>query len=271
MVLLDNRLNSTLLRSSNILVLHRLTFSAHAIRRIHPDLKLVALPAKDVISMLPVAGVVAVAEVEGLRAVGGPQALVIEGRGVPDDLVHQLRDAHGVSGWAFASQAEKVGWAGLGVGYVRLVVWAVEIDAVPARREDDVGTNAALARCRGEVLCIELVVHAWCTGVASEVGAGVAAVAVGALQDSVDCAPGWVACEHTEALGGRVSFLVLDIFTLHSAYRLEGSNFPGCGGHIVDEDTTIDLRTEVVAELVAAGGSALVNYGNEILTQHRVA
>lgn len=88
MFLLNHTLNRTLLRGPNILILHRLALRAHAIRRIHANLQLVALPAKHVVSVLPVPCVVAVAEVEGLRAVGGPEGLVVEGRRVPDYFVH---------------------------------------------------------------------------------------------------------------------------------------------------------------------------------------
>jgi hypothetical protein len=72
------------------------TLGAHAPGGVHGLLQRVALPAKDVVGVLAQAGVVAGAEHEGLRAVRWPQRLVVEGRRVPHNLVHKLRDAHRV-------------------------------------------------------------------------------------------------------------------------------------------------------------------------------
>lgn len=57
--------------------------------------------------MLSVASVVAVAEVEGLRAIRGPLSFIVEGSGVPDNFVHELRDADGVRSWAVAADAQE--------------------------------------------------------------------------------------------------------------------------------------------------------------------
>jgi hypothetical protein len=103
MVLLHNTLNCALLRRRNILVSHRLALGTHAVRRIHSNLQLVALPAEDVVGVLTVAGAVSVAKDKGLRAIGGPHALVIEGRSVPDDFVHELGNADGVRGGAVST------------------------------------------------------------------------------------------------------------------------------------------------------------------------
>jgi hypothetical protein len=77
MVLLNHTPDRALLRRSNILVSHRLALGSHAVCRIHSDLQLIALPAEDVVGVLTVARAVAVAEYKGLRAVGGPHALVV--------------------------------------------------------------------------------------------------------------------------------------------------------------------------------------------------
>lgn len=69
-----------------------------------------------------------------LLGVRGPLSFVVELSRVPDDLQHDLGDLHGVGGWAVAADAragEESG-AGLGVCDVRLVIWAVEVDTVPA-------------------------------------------------------------------------------------------------------------------------------------------
>lgn len=87
---------------------------------------------------LPVAGVVSVGEVEGLRSVGWPVCLVVEWGGVPDNLVHELGNADWVSRRAGASQRKELGGARSWVCYVRLVVGRVKILAVPACGELDV-------------------------------------------------------------------------------------------------------------------------------------
>jgi hypothetical protein len=57
-----------------------------ALSIIHSLLERVVFPAKDVVAVLAVTCVVAGAEVEWLRAVGGPVGLIVELAGVPDDL-----------------------------------------------------------------------------------------------------------------------------------------------------------------------------------------
>lgn len=217
MVFLDGGLDVARLGGVDDLVLQVLALGTHAARSIHTLLELIILPAKDVISVLTVAGVVAVAEVEWLGSVRGPLALVVEGSGVPDNLVHELRNPDGVGGWAAASQAKEVGRAGSRVGNVRLVVWAVQVLSVPAavqlirtytrtklsqnlRREEDVGADSTLARCGWQGLSVELSVSARCGVITSKVGAGVASVAVLHLHLGVDLAVGWVTDEHAESL-----------------------------------------------------------------------
>jgi hypothetical protein len=171
-VLLDAGLDAALLRGVNGLDLHVLALGTEAARGVHALLELVAPPSEDVIgceivsghstetvsedhTMLSVAGVVTVAEVEWLGAIRGPLSLVVEGSGVPDDLVHQLGDPDGVRRRAVSAQAKEVGGAARGVGDVRPVVGAVEILAVPAGGEVDVGADTTLADILGQMLGIE--------------------------------------------------------------------------------------------------------------------
>lgn len=66
---------------------------------------------------------------KGIGAISGPLAPVVELLEVPHDLVHDLGQLDGVASRAGAAS---VGAEALAVGDVRLVVHAVEIDAVPA-------------------------------------------------------------------------------------------------------------------------------------------
>lgn len=132
MLLVDARSNLARLGRVDDLVLEVLALGAHAVGGVHALLQLVILPAENVVAVLAEARVVAVAEVEGLRAVGGPEALVVEGRRVPDDFVHELWNADWVRGRAAAAEAEEVGGAAGRVGDVRLVIGRVEVLAVPA-------------------------------------------------------------------------------------------------------------------------------------------
>lgn len=119
---------------------------------------------------------------------------------------------------------------------MRLVVWAIKIHTIPARREDNIRPDTALTRRSGQSLRIELTIRARRTSISAEVGPGVAAITVGALEDRVDGALGRVASEHAEP-------------------RPESGDFAGCGGHVVHEDAAVDLSAEGVAELVADGRS----------------
>ena len=132
MILVDARSNLALLSIVDGLVLEVLALGTEASRRIHALLEFIVLPAKHVVTVLAETSVVTVAEIEGLRAVGGPDALVIEGSGVPYDLVHQLGNADGVAGWAAASKTEEVGGTGGWVGNMSLVIGRIEVLAVPA-------------------------------------------------------------------------------------------------------------------------------------------
>lgn len=97
MILLHNRLNSTLLRIVNLQLLQTSTASTHTPRSIHRLLQTIILPPKDIISMLSQASWITGAENERLRAIRGPLGLVVEASGVPDNLEHELWDADWVS------------------------------------------------------------------------------------------------------------------------------------------------------------------------------
>ncbi len=132
-VVLDSlRADGALLGHVDGLGLETGALGTHAAAGVHGLLEGIALPAEDVIGVLAVAGVVTRAEVEGLRAIGGPLRLVVELGGIPDNLVHQLRDPDGVRRRARAAQAEEVGGARRRVGDVVLVVIGVEVLAIPA-------------------------------------------------------------------------------------------------------------------------------------------
>lgn len=89
--------------------------------------------------MPAVAGRVVHAVDKGLGTVLGPDRGVVEFPRVPHHLVHDLRDFYGVCGRARAGHLET---AARGVCYVALVVWAVEVLAVPATR--DIGISCWL-------------------------------------------------------------------------------------------------------------------------------
>lgn len=131
-VLVDGPLDAALGAGGNVLGLEGGALGAHAARRVHGLLQGVALPAKDVVGVLPEPRVVARAEVEGLRAVRRPVVGVVERRRVPDHLVHELRDAHRVRRRAVPAQAEEGRRTARRVRHVRLVVGAVQVLAVPA-------------------------------------------------------------------------------------------------------------------------------------------
>lgn len=111
-----------------------------AARGVHGALKRIALPAKDVIGVLTVARHVTSGKCKGLSG-GWPLGLVVELGGVPDNLIHELRDADRVGGRAVATQAQEGGGTADGIGDVVLVVGTVKVLSIPARWEMDVGAD----------------------------------------------------------------------------------------------------------------------------------
>lgn len=102
--------------------------------------------------------VVAGGQVERLGSICGPLRLVVELSGVPDDLVHELRDSDGVGGRARTSQAQEVGRAGRRVGDVVLVVGAVQVLAIPASREENVGSDTSSAHLVRQSLRVDTMI-----------------------------------------------------------------------------------------------------------------
>lgn len=135
MILTNHCLDSASLGCVNRLRLELRTLGTHAARRVHGRLQRISLPAEDIVGVLTQAGGVAGAEDEWLLVIvlgGWPQRLVVELGGVPDDLVHQLRDPDRVGRRAGSAQAQEGGRSTDGVRDVVFVIGGVKILAVPA-------------------------------------------------------------------------------------------------------------------------------------------
>jgi hypothetical protein len=173
------------------LALQRLTGIPGALS-VHSLLQSIALPAKKIITMDAITGVVPLRPVEWLRAVRSPVGLVVELARVEHDLVHDLRDLDGVGGRARASALK--GAAGR-VGDVALVVRAVRVLAVPAGREGDRDAPPATAGRLGKALGVAARAGGAAEGVLLHVGLAPEAQARRYLGgDPVAC----VADEHAE-------------------------------------------------------------------------
>lgn len=99
-VLQHRVLDGTLVRRRRRLDLHAVARRCTKTAAVHEFLESIALPPKDIVGVLGIARLVAVAQNKGLRAVGGPLAFVVERRCVPDNLEHNLGDLDGVGGRA---------------------------------------------------------------------------------------------------------------------------------------------------------------------------
>lgn len=88
-----------------------------------------------------VAVAVAVAEGEGVGVAGVPET--VELGGIPEGLVRDLGNAHGVGSGARAGIDEG---SLLGVEHVRLVVGAVGVDAIPAAVKRETAVLARFAK-----------------------------------------------------------------------------------------------------------------------------
>jgi len=69
-----------------------------------------------------------------VAAVGGPQALVGELVDIPHELVHDLRE---LDGMCRGASATTISTSALAISDVCLMVWRVEVLAIPAGGEDD--------------------------------------------------------------------------------------------------------------------------------------
>jgi hypothetical protein len=128
-ILPHRRLNRALVHSGGLLTLEGpsvLASREHA-RAIHGLLERVALPAEQVVGVRAVALIVAVAQEERIRAITGPH--VGELSSIPERLVGDLRHADRVGCRAWSRVLESFFCGG---EHVRLMVWAVDVFAVPA-------------------------------------------------------------------------------------------------------------------------------------------
>jgi hypothetical protein len=128
------------LNSTSVHVLHRLRLQ-HALvpwtaapvehtAVVHHALQAIAFPAEYVVGVCAVALAVRIRPHEGLGTVGGPQ--IRKRSSIPQRLVRELRHLDGMRGGAGAGGAETAACGGEHVG---LVVWRVEVLAVPAGGE----------------------------------------------------------------------------------------------------------------------------------------
>jgi hypothetical protein len=143
-----------------------------------------------------------------LRAIRTPQLLLIERRRVKHNLVHDLRQPHGEPRGTLAprlhAHGRRVRLVRNGrVRDVALVVRRVEIHAVPARRECDLGAQTALAEARGQ----EGRVFFGAGGAAKGRRVFVDAAVTYAAGFARGVAKAGVSCEHAEALGKSVWLL----------------------------------------------------------------
>lgn len=121
---------------------------------------------------------------ERLRAVCRPHRLVVELSRVPHGFIRNLWHADGMRGWAWTGVLEHPFYC---VIHVILMVGAIKVHTVPARREMMNSHDASWARFLGEVI-------------------GLAASCVDVLQTSVTEAwistigVGWATNSHTKAL-----------------------------------------------------------------------
>jgi len=236
---------------------------------VHGALEGIALPAKEVVTVDTVPGVVTVAPPERLRAVGGPLGLVVELARVVHDLVHDLGDLDGMRGRAGATALEAArGW----VGNVRLVVGAVSVLAIPAGREGDRDTPAAAARRLGEVLGVGARAGGATKGALLHVGLAAEAEALG---DLGGIAVVGVTNEHAEALGeGRdlgARLVAADVVDGHAALDLEAN--VGKQGHLLERviaSLEIDVGGPVVGKVlrVGAAGARRLGWGIQRLGIH---
>jgi hypothetical protein len=89
-----------------------------------------------------ISGEVTIRPDKRLAAVLRPEAAVIKLASIPDNLIEELGNPNGVRRWARSTALEG---AARRVGDVAHVVLRVEVDAVPAGREANVGHDALLA------------------------------------------------------------------------------------------------------------------------------
>jgi hypothetical protein len=216
---------------------------------VHSTLQSVTLPTEDVVTVLSVTGGVTHGKDEGLAAISGPWQ-VVERLGVPNGLEEEQRHAGGVGRRAVSVHQDDTSIVvntSLEESHVARVVGRVEVLPVPARREEDVGTDTSRALLVGEV---DGVISANTGGRAvrgvGESGSLPATEAEGVslrtcLVDSLPLADHGVTGDHTETLG-------------------EGGDLRATGRlDVVDGHTTVGRTSKVVGDLRnTSEGSVLV-------------
>lgn len=113
--------------------------------RVHRSLKSISFPTKDVIAMASIASGITHRPSEWLRAIRRPHRLVVEWRSVPVRLEENLGNRNRMSGRT-CSTIWIPRWIAGRVSNVTLVIWAVQIDAIPACRETNGDHNTNFAR-----------------------------------------------------------------------------------------------------------------------------
>ena len=99
-----------------------------------------------------------------------------------------------MGGWALVTSHRCAG----SVGYVALVIGAVDVLAIPARREDNRGTDTARTWLVGELRSVGTIARS-AVAAYDAVGLGKAAMAHGHGSGGL-CAERWVTGKHTETL-----------------------------------------------------------------------
>jgi len=199
-----------------------------------------------------------------LLRIRGPLSLVVELCRVPDNFEHDLRNLHWVGRGAVAADAGsgKESWPVLGIRDVRLVVRAVEVYAVPARRVKYVRADTTRTWARREALSVQPIqisrgmekrtVHSLSIlarsgivtpevlrSVAPETGLRLQAFGL-----TVHC----IAEEHSETLGFcEMVSLRLKIET----YGLESGNLALAGRDVVNDKTTLCLSGVLIVEEIS--------------------
>jgi len=84
-----------------------------------------------------------------LRAIRGPVSLVIKLSSVPESLISELWHADGMRGWASTTRRKPNSCCG--IEHVILVIWGVEVLAIPACGEVVLSHNSSRARYFWEV------------------------------------------------------------------------------------------------------------------------
>jgi len=115
---------------------------------IHELLERVVFPSKDVVAVVTEAEIIAKTPDKGLRAILGPETLIIELCSVPYCFVHELWHSNWVRVW---TRAVRLKGAISRVRHVAHVVLRVQVLAVPASWKSDIHHDARPTRILREI------------------------------------------------------------------------------------------------------------------------